>query len=70
MKRTAKYAKIRQMKEDGVTVINILGLDNHPRAFKRAYEQVQQDIVKNRYKFISAGEPEPVIRVTHSFEIH
>jgi len=70
MKRTAKYAKILQIKEDGVTVINILGLDNHPRAFKRAYEQVQKDIRNNRYKFISAGEPEPIIRVTHSFEIH
>lgn len=70
MKPTARYAKIRQLKEDGVTIINILGLDNHPRAFKRTYEQLQKDIVKNRFKFISAGEPEPVIRVLHSFEIH
>jgi TRAP-type C4-dicarboxylate transport system substrate-binding protein len=70
MKRTVKHAKIRQIKEDGVTVIDILGLDNHPRAFKRAYEQVQKDIQKNRHKFISAGEPMPVIRVLHSYEIH
>lgn len=70
MKRTSRYAKICQLKEDGVTIINILGLENHPRAFKRAYQQVQKDIEKNRFKFISAGEPEPVIRVLHSFEIH
>ncbi|MCS5711384.1 hypothetical protein [Candidatus Berkiella aquae] len=70
MKRTVRQGKIRQVKEDGVTVIDIIGLDDHPKAFKRAYQHVQKDIRKNRYKFISAGEPEPVIRVTHSFEIH
>ncbi len=63
-------AKILKTKEDNVTVIHILGLDDHPSAYKRAYLQLLDDIRRNMFKIIASGEENPVIRTFPSIEIH
>ena len=70
MKKSYVNAGIVKTREDGVTIIKILGLENNPKAYKRAYQQVQQEIKQNRLKLISTGEAEPVIRTYPSLEIH
>lgn len=70
MKKCYVNAELIKTKEDGVTIITILGLENNPKAYKRAYEQVIKEIKQQRLKLLSSGEAEPIVRVYPSLEIH
>lgn len=70
MKKHYVNAEIIRTREDGVTVIRILGLENNPKAYKRAYQQLMREINQNKLRMISTGEADPVVRVHPSLEIH
>lgn len=70
MKKNYVNAEIIKTKEDGVTILTILGLENYPHAYKQAYQEITAEIRKNMMRIISRGESPPVIRINRSLEIH
>ncbi len=70
MKKQYVNAEIIKTRENGVTIIRIMGLDNHPQAYKHTYQRLLREIQQNMLKIISSGEAVPVIRVHQSLEIH
>lgn len=67
-RRSATF--IHTIKEDGVTIFKIQGLENHPKAYKYTYHRLIHQIEQSKIKFLSTGEPLPVVRVYPSLEIH
>jgi hypothetical protein len=69
---TTKQKKmgIKRIKSDGVTVFEILGLENDIKAYKEVLKGLHAEIQKQSMKIVAAGQPIPVVRLPHSLEIH
>ncbi len=65
-----KQARVIKTTEDDVTIYQIIGLENNPKAFKNTYLELLNLIKLNMLKIVSAGESIPVIRTHQSLEIH